>query len=460
MIKNFVKDGLIYAIPTFISRGMSIILVPIYTRILSTSDYGILDLLTITGTFVGMVISMELTQSVARFYSSEKDVYEKKKYFSTAFWIILATYTSSIIIALLLRNTINHALLGRDSQVNILVAGLVFIWSNGILTYLHNHFRWQLRSKEYAVLSVTSILLTASLGVILAYAFKMGLFGLLVAMSLSNVICSIMCIYLQKSEFIFSIDSVKFVEMAKFSIPLIPSSISVMLSNYIDRFMINHYLSLDELGIYSLGFKLANIIALVIAGFQISLTPLVYTYHEDKNTPNSLAAIFRYFISASLIMYFCIVSFSQEILKVFTTEQFYSADAVIVFLIPSIILSSMYIFTPGASIKKKTHIILLVNVLGAFVNFLLNSIFIPRYGLQGAAIATLLSALIVFVTNMWFSQKMYPVNYPWNRIILAVLATVLLIVITNSITTNYYLSLLIRIAAVACLVAAIISEQI
>jgi O-antigen/teichoic acid export membrane protein len=213
---------------------------------------------------------------------------------------------------------------------------------------------------------------------------------------------------------------VRLKEMLMFSIPLVPSGIAVFISSYIDRMMLNHYMSLQEVGLYGVGFRLASVVGLVMVGFKGALTPLIYSHYQEAETPQQLATIFRLFIVLSLFVFLGLSLFSEEILHLMTIPAFYSAEEVVVLLVPAVLLSNMYIFAPGIGIAKKTYLILWINVYGALVCVGLNWLLIPVAGIVGAAGAKLLGYGAIFFTYMMFSQRLYHIPHEWWRLIGAV----------------------------------------
>jgi len=229
-----------------------------------------------------------------------------------------------------------------------------------------------------------------------------------------------------RRSFRFRFDVARLKEMLIFSAPLVPSSISVFISLYINRLMINHYLSLGEVGLFGVGFRLASIVGLVMVGFQGALTPLVFTHYREEQTPRQLALIFRVFLAFALLVFLSLSLFASEILYVMTTPAYYSAAQVVIYLVPAILLSNMYIFAPGIGIAKRTHLVLWINVGGASLNTLLNWLLIPQFGITGAAVATLLGSGCVFAAYMAFSQSLYRVPHQWRPLGLSVVVAAIL----------------------------------
>jgi O-antigen/teichoic acid export membrane protein len=109
--------------------------------------------------------------------------------------------------------------------------------------------------------------------------------------------------------------------------------------------------------------------------------------------------------------------FSIEALKVFTTPAYFGATKVIPIISFTTLFLSMQIFTPGLQIAKKTKTMATINIIAAVVNTILCFVFIPFFGIIGAALATLTSATLILITNMYFSQKLFYIPHQWKRII-------------------------------------------
>ena len=241
--------------------------------------------------------------------------------------------------------------------------------------------------------------------------------------------------------------------MLLFSAPLVPSGIAVFVSHYIDRLMINHFLTLGDLGLYGIGFRLSSSVGLVMVGFQGALTPLIYTHYQAPETPRQIAVIFRAFCFFALLLFFGLAIFAKEILWLLTTPEYYSAADVILFLVPAILVSNMYIFAPGIGIAKKTHLTLWINVCGAILNTGFNYLLIPLFGIQGAGAATLMGYIFVFASNVFFSQRFYPVPHEWKSLGKALLVVFVCIFSGRALNFPLLPNILLKIAlglALAC----------
>lgn len=421
MLRAFLKDSAFYFIPALISRGLSLFLVPLYTRVLSPADYGSLDLLIAFAGIINLTITLEVSQGVARFYPAEQNPQRKVAYASSAFWFTLACYSVFAVLMLARADLLAGWIMGQPGLESAFRMGILYIFINGSFFLIQNQFRWELRSKEYAAISLLMSLVTAAVSFWLAYGLRWALQGLLIGMVAGSLIGTGLSLWRLRRSFRFCFDFKSLLEMLSFSTPLVFSGVAVWVSLYIDRLMINHFLTIEEVGLYGIGYRLASIAGLVMVGFQGALTPLVYTHYQKADTPRQLATIFRIFLFFALMVFLGLSLFASEILLIMTTPPFYGGAVVVVYLVPALFLANMYIFAPGIFIAKRTQYLIWINTGCALLNGALNYALIPFLGIVGAALATMLNYLAVFMVYMVLSQRLYRVPHRWRSILAAVL---------------------------------------
>jgi O-antigen/teichoic acid export membrane protein len=341
MLRAFVRDSAIYAVPAFASRGLALLLLPLYTRVLSPADYGSLDLLIIFAGIVNLTIALEVSQGVARFFTSESDERHKVAYASSAFWFTVACYTAFALLAFAWRPQLSAWVMGRAGMERVFGIGIAYIWLNGIFYLVQNQFRWELRSRRYAVVSLLMTVVTAGLAVLLAYGLGWGLAGLLWGMVAGAAAATTYGVWHLRNSIRLRFDWARLREMLVFSMPLVPSGIAVWVSSYVDRMMIHRILTVDEVGLYGIGFRLASVVALLLVGVQGALTPLVYASYREADTPRQLARIFRVFVSLALLLFLLLTLFAHDILALMTTPAYYGGSVVVIYLVPAVLHAQM-----------------------------------------------------------------------------------------------------------------------
>lgn len=419
MLRIFLRDSFSYAIPAFVSRGLSLLLIPIYSRVLTPSNFGALDMLLVFGGLINLTIALEVSQGVARFHADSPAGADKVIYSSSAFWFTVGCYSLFCLIALLNSQVLAQWVMGQSGLEEAFRLGILYISLNGIFYLIQNQFRWELRSRRYAESSLLVTFVTAAAVIWFTYALDLGVLGLLGGMSLGAALGIMYGCWHLRDSFKFTFDGHHLREMLQYSAPLVPAGLAIWFSSYIDRLMINHYLSLNEVGLYGIGYRLSSVVGLLVSGIQGALMPLVLRNYQAPETPSQLARIFRVFLAFALLVFLGLSVFAYDILVAMTTQDFYGASALVIYLVPAAMLAQMYVFAPGISIAKKTHLYIWINLFGVTVNGAVGWCLIPSMGVTGAAVATLVGNACIFAPAMWVSQRLYPVPHDWTRLVAA-----------------------------------------
>ena len=464
MLKAFFKDSSIYTVPLVLTYGINFFLLPLYTRILSPADYGILDLLKLFEALVFLTVAFEVVQGHGRYYMDEKNPANKVSYASTALIFTIFCFSCFLILSQSFAYVTSKILFGVEGLEDVFRLGSLYISVGGVLLFVNTQFRYELRAKHYAFVSFATFASTAFFSVFFAYFLEFKLRGMVVALLIGNASGLLLGFWLLKSSFRLTFDFRKLKEMLVFSIPLVPAAAAVFVSGYVDRLMINHFFSLQEVGLYGMGFRIAAIVSLLLVGFSRALTPLIITHYREKETPKSIETIFRFFVLFGLFFFVGLTSFSKEILWLLTTPSYYDASKIVIYLVPAILFSQMYMFAPGTGIAKKTIYLMWITFAISIINPIFNWFLIPHFGIKGAAMATLFAHILGFITHVVVSQRYYRIPYNWISLITAMSLAVPLAVIGQSLRLGevdhlIFKFILLGLLAVICYWTKLISKQ-
>ncbi|TRZ51232.1 hypothetical protein D4S03_05445 [bacterium] len=439
MIRQFFKDSFLYGLASIIVQGIPILILPVYVRLLPPSDYGAMEIILIFAALINLTVALEINQGFARHYPDAKTTAEKREYASTALWFTAAAYGLFVLVALMCLRPLTALILHSSGWEKTIGVAIVAMGVNGVHLLLQNQLRWQLKPMAYITASTTYVCLSVAVGIWIIARYHTGVVGIFYGQIMGAVVAGCCAWFMGRDNYGLLFKWSKCKEMLAFSLPLIPASISIIVAAYVDRIAIQNMMTLNDVGIYSVGFRVASIANVVMAGIFFSLTPLIYQHYRKTSTPGELATIFTYFLCGTLPIIMGMAMFSREILRLFATPPYYSAWVIIPILSVASILSKMYIFAPGLDIEKKTKKIALINIVAAVINAALNILLIPRFGIAGSALATLISAAVLLYAYMRASQKLYPIPYPWGKIVKACVAAIFVIILSYyvPVMTNY-----------------------
>lgn len=423
------KDSALYSSTNILTRVITFLLLPLYTRALSPEDFGVADVLTAFSSLMYVTLALEIAQALGRFYPEAGSDSGRIACASTTLWFSLGVYSVFVAMGMLLAPRLGAVLVGSAGRAPLLRLTFATILVQGMFNVVNNQLRWGLKTTACvatgAVFSIGGLLGTLVTVLVLRWGVAGILAGQLFGAASGLAVGLVFVVRDYRPVF----DAALLRTMLKYSIPFVFSSVGVMGSLYISRIAIKEFMTLSDVGLFGIASRIASIMSMLVAGAQVALTPLIYRYHDQPGSRTGVARIFRLFLACSLLVFAALSLFSREILGFMTAARFQSAWRIVPLLVPAALLSSMYIFAPGMDLAKKTWRIAAINLCGAGLNVLLCVILIPRAGVMGAASATLVSSAVVFTLYMMGSQRIYPVSHDWRSlgmgsawVILAVIA--------------------------------------
>jgi O-antigen/teichoic acid export membrane protein len=417
MLKAALRDSFVYGVASVLSKGLAIFLLPLYTRVLSPGDYGAYDLLITLVALANLVVALEIAQGLARYLADAPEAAARKRLASTSLWFSVLMYGLFMLIGLLAAPQLNALVIGDARYLDAFRLGVCFIAVNGIYYLLLNQFRWELRSKAYAFASVAYALFTLLFALYFCLWLDLGLEGVILAQLLAALLVVLLCLWFLRKTFGWLFDVGQLLAMLRFSAPLVPAGLAMFISLYINRFALNHFGDLEDVGHFGIGSRIAGLAGLLIMGIQGALTPLVYQHYRDPQTPGQIARLFSWFMALALVGCLFLSLFARELLILLATPKYMAGAALVGVLAPALLLSQMYIFAPGIAIAKKTHWQLWVTLISAAVSMAANWVLVPSWGIWGAALATLLTSLVFFGAWVSLSQLLYRIPYALKALV-------------------------------------------
>lgn len=437
MIRRFLRDTGIYGISGIVSKGVSVFLVPFYTRVLTPSDYGVIDMMAVTTAIVASTVTLQITQAVARFLADDKKERNKILVSSTALVVVLFTYTVFLIVAEVYAGFWSKLILGSYKYIHIIRIASLSIFLSGLYYFVQNQLRWLLRPKGFMSVSMIYTFITIPVTVFFVLILKTGVIGVFYAYIIGSLISFLLGFYLTRDAYAFRFSYTKLREMLNFSLPLVPSSVGVFFINYSQRILIRGMLNLSELGLFGIGTRLSSIVNIAFQSINAALVPIVYDEYGKTETPAKLSILFNSLFFILMTLFVSVSVFSKELIMLLTTPAYYSSFKLVPPLFISQIFTGMIVFAVGMAIKKKTRYIAVINIIGASLSIGLSAGLIYFYGVMGAAVAVAIQSFVIFIIQMYFSQKFYPVPYNFYKITFSFLFSILIVIF--SFFVNRYL---------------------
>ena len=417
-VKRLGKHTAVYGLGGLVSRILAVLLLPLYTRYLGPSGFGKIETVVALTTVLVIVLRLGISSAFFRFYFDTKDEAQRALVVRTSFWFTMTMATAGLVVGFILATPIAHWLrLGDDPW--LVRAAFVGLWAQMNYEQLTSLFRVEERSTAFVLASLANVLITVGATVLLVVGLDKGPTGAVVGNFIGTL-----CVYLVLLAYRryqlgleFSRDLLR--QMNHFGMPLVPSALALWAINFIDRIFIAQYKGQAEVGVYSVAVRISSAIVFLMIAFRLAWPAFAYSIEDDREAKRTYSYVLTY-----LVFVCCWVSLALGVLAPWLVEWLArgpgfhrAADAIALLAFASTAYAAYTVVAIGIGRARQTQFNWVVSGIAAGVNVVLNVILIPPYGMIGAAISTAAAYLVLFLAMVLNSQRVYPVEYQWRRVL-------------------------------------------
>jgi O-antigen/teichoic acid export membrane protein len=413
-LRRLATTGAAYTAASILSKLIAVALLPLYTRHLSTEDYGAAELLFAAVVTVSIVVRLGLIEAVLRFYYRDDEEPDRvvAATFSGLFWFA----TIGALVALPFAKPLSELVLDEPAAglTRIAIGGL---WVLTMFEYLLTLYRLDERARAYFVTTITNVLATIVLTVILVVGFGEGARGLLLGSYVSGAVFVLAMIIEQRRRLTLRIEVPLLRRLLRFGLPTMPAEVSLYLLNFADRLIITRSVGLAEAGLYSVGVKFAQAVNVLVRGFQLAWPPLAYSIRDDDEARRTYATVITLFLAGCTWLVVGLWLLAIYLIRFFTAPKFFDAYEVIGLVAAGVTLYALYmVMVVVLGRTGRTEFNLPAAIAALVSNVALNLILVPALGIVGAGLALVGSYLVVVALMYAFTERLFPVPYEWGRL--------------------------------------------
>jgi len=375
------------------TKALGFISIPIFTRLFSQEDYGIVAVFTSYVGIMTIILSLSSYTAVSRYYYEKTDDFDE--FLGTNFIFTGLIFSIAILLYILFYQQIKNLI----KLPGLLPTYLLFLCSFSIINSIYMQILIpQKKSKEYAIINILNGYIGFVIAVLLVYLLKENRYlGKIWANLLIGFVFSIYFLVNLSKYFklSFKIKYIKYI--VSYSFPLIPYFLSGIILAQFDRIMIYNIIDAKSTGLYSLGYNIGMSLLIIIGAMQKARAPFIYQYLDNKKY-DSLDSLMVKTFSIVLICAFGLILFAKEIIIVLADKKFHEGLSVIPFVVTGYIFYEMSSIV-GMFIRytKKTIFQSITVLFAGALNIILNKIFIPKYGYIAGAYTTTISYFVMFL---------------------------------------------------------------
>lgn len=458
--KELIGGGLVYGLSGMISSALMVFLVPIYTRLFTPAEYGVLSLVNTSYILLALFVIFGLDNSAALWYWQTDEEDDRKKTFASwAYYSILVGSLIAVALIIFAAPISSFLLKERTYWPLIALAGASLAFAS-LQKVINIWFRVQ-KKPLWAVGSALIISLTTiGLTLYLVVVQDLGLVGVYWAQLVASVVGFILALALLRDWLLpYHFRWNRLREMLRFGAPLVPASLAFWGMNSAGSFFIQHYADRTEVGLYQLGLSISAALGVAIGGFVQAWSPFAFSIAKEEDSHrNTYAEIFLLYIYWGSVAVVGMFLFSPEVVSILAPPSFSEAARVAGLLSLNLVIVNLpQIVAIGCALAKTNMPYSKAVIIGSAISVLLFIVLIPHAGKEGAVAASIVGNLFVLLYVYRSAQKLYFVPYKFVRGMLTLAAAVGISYATLSIsaalTQATALSLKICTVVGACILA-------
>lgn len=412
---RLLKSSGIYSLVQILQKCIGLVLIPVYTGLLSPDEKGITDVITPIVAFLSIFYSLSINSAVIRFYVDYKDDKKKlKDFWGTCILFVILNSLALTTIIIIFKKFLIMPLAGGIEFYPYIFLGMISITFNPIYTTFQSTLQAKEESRKYASNNLLYFIINLSLNLIFIVGFRLGALGSLLALAITDTIFFIYTVIVFLPTVTLKINKTYLAQGLKYSLPLLPHTLSGWAVSMIDRLFINGIVSRAATSIYSTAAQFGNIINVLTSAINQAYVPWFFERmkEKEKNEDEIIS------MAETLTIVYCFMAmgmslFGPEIFKLVVNERYYEGWKVIPFISFAFVFNGIYYFfvNPLFYNKRGIKFIAIGTFSGALLNSILNALLIPYFGGIGAGIASLISMIISCILVYFISKKIEPLKF-------------------------------------------------
>ncbi len=417
--RKILSHGKIYLAGTILRHSVSFIMLPIYTRFLTPSDYGTIELLSMTLDFVGIILGLRIGEAIFRYYADYEKKSDKNEVISTALWLVAILNAVGFLLIAASAKPISTMVFGNTGQVRNLLLFSLTLLMQGFIAIPMTYIRARQRPWLFVVFSTIKLTLQLGLNILFVVYMKLHVEGVIYSTIIASLCMACLLGFYTLKDCGIRFSRQKARRLISFSLPMMTTGIIAFYVTFGDRYFLRFYGGgLNEVGVYSLGYKFGFILMfLVVMPFASIWDSEKYNIAKKNAAKKEFQKIFIIYSTIVILACICISLYVKDLLRLMSAPAFWGAAKIVPIILGAYLANALSQYVNlGILLRHKTIEITYGTIIAAGVISIGYYLLIPRYGAMGAALATLLAFASRTVWVYWRAKKLYDMELRWNSV--------------------------------------------
>jgi O-antigen/teichoic acid export membrane protein len=424
-LKRLVSSLAAYQVADVVAKFMAVLLLPVYTRYITPTGYGVVELLATGVIFVSIIVRFGIIEAFLRFYYSDEDQERRDELARRATIFLLITSTLAAAVLAAAAGPLSKLVLGHRDTITFLIA-VLGLWAFTNLELAYGLLRVDERIRTYAVASLINVAITIAASVVLVVGFRDGARGLLLGNYGASTLVLLGLWWTERRRLLPPRRgrAEHLPLLLRFGLPTMPAEISVYALSIIDRYYIYHDRSPRLAGLYSIAVKLAGSVAFIVRAFQYAWPPLAYSVTDDAEAARLYGLVTTYYVLVSGWVVAGLALLGRWVLRLLTTAPYYGAYRALTWVALGWAMYGLWVvFLVIAGRANVTTRNFPASFAGLLANVALLIALVPPLGIAGAGLALCGAYLVMLVAMHLLTRRAFAVQFEWRRLAQLVLVT-------------------------------------
>lgn len=456
MLRALVKDSAIYAVGTIASRLVGFIMIPVYTRVLTPADYGVIETIVRVVDIISLILALGLAEALLRHYYLAKDEEALRRLIGTTLALNIGVMVVGAIVVLPLSPWLTRLAFGHDRYSLYVTVSLISMLVGNFGQLPMTLWRAEGKAWRYTVVSVASLFTHLTTNIIFVVWLRWGVWGVVLSGLVNATAWSTVLGAITWRRYGLQWDMGWLKPVLRYGLPLVPASLSQFVLHFSDRFFLTRYATEAELGLYSLAYRFGMLVAVFIHVVARAWAPWAFqvaVQGGEEFVQRGISLV----LTASAMVVTWVSLVGPTLLHIVASAQFWPAgDYVSVLAVAYWFFNAYEPLSVGVRLAQKTELLAAANIFAAVVCLLLNILLIPNFGVQGAIWSTVTSLAVLSMSA--YLASWIACRTRVNKMTLAIcLATISLAeVVDNSVAPQTLIGVAIRIGTASALSAILV----
>jgi O-antigen/teichoic acid export membrane protein len=421
--KNLINQSVLYGLGIFLMKGISLIMLPVYTHYLSPADYGRLEVLVVSANIFSIILSFGLVEALCRFVGLTKEPDDKKRHAGECLFLAIIIAVISYTFFHLYSAVVVNFLPGEITEKEMYSLGIALAVGGMINVPL----AWlRITDNAFLFFKITMLKVILQVGLTVYWLSSgMGVLSVLAAGAVSSVVIALLLSFIQIKETGLNLSLVSLIAILKYAGPILIGGLATFALSGMDRWILAEYFGAEEIAAYAIAIKFALVPTLLIQPFTLWWFPKRYSVLNEKNG-KELNAHFS-ILGSILAILLCggVGLVGPYLIQELTPEEYHSAIQILPWLLLCTLIKMVSeLLNLGCFIDKNSQLQMNINFISCGIGALLLFVLIPQFMIVGALVSLLTANLTRLALFYCYSQKQLYLPYKFGYLYTAFGATI------------------------------------